>query len=397
MPLSRVMSSPTLPDCTHIMGFASHPDNGPAKILLRRCRPWAGIALLLALAGCGSRQQPGVAQRQPGEVQAQIVRLLPPNTTDRAGWAKDIYQAFAARNIDPNVENICSVLAVAQQESGLQADAPVPDLGKIAWDEIDRRAAKVHIPAIVVHAALHINSPNGKTYSERLDNVRSEKELSAIFEDFIGMVPMGQKLFGNLNPVHTGGPMQVSIAFATEHADGYPYPVEGSIRHEVFSRRGGMYFGIVHLLGYPTHYPRQIFRFADFNAGWYASRNAAFQNAVSRVSGRPLAFDGDLIDYGSDAAGATELALRSLGKRLDMSDAAIRRALDKGEKLEFEETQLYRRVFALADKTQAQPMARAMLPGITLESPKITRRLTTAWFAKRVDERRLSCLARAKV
>ncbi|NDL63848.1 DUF1615 domain-containing protein [Acerihabitans arboris] len=355
-----------------------------------------GIALLLALAGCGTQQHQGAATRQPAEAQAQIARLLPPNTTDRAGWAKDIYTAFNARNIDPNTENICSVLAVAQQESGLQADAPVPGLGKIAWDEIDRRAAQAHIPAIVVHAALHINSPNGKTYSERLDNARSEKELSAIFEDFIGMVPMGQKLFGNLNPVHTGGPMQVSIAFAAGHADGYPYPVEGSIRHEVFSRRGGMYFGIVHLLGYPTHYPRQIFRFADFNAGWYASRNAAFQNAVSRATGKKLALDGDLVNYGSDAAGATELAIRSLGKRLDMSDAAIRRALVKGERLDFEETDLYRRVYALADKTQDQPLPRAVLPGITLESPKITRRLTTAWFAKRVDERRLDCLARAR-
>ncbi|MEL2255945.1 DUF1615 family protein, partial [Klebsiella pneumoniae] len=81
------------------------------------------------------------------------------------------------------------------------------------------------------------------TYSQRLAAARTEKELSETFDDFIAIVPMGGKLFGGFNPVHTGGPMQVSIAFAEQHADGYPYPLDGSIRREVFSRRGGMYFG----------------------------------------------------------------------------------------------------------------------------------------------------------
>ncbi|MOA69760.1 hypothetical protein D3C78_1981240 [compost metagenome] len=53
-------------------------------------------------------------------------------------------------------------------------------------------------------------------------------------------------------------------------------------------------------------------------------------------------------------------------------------------------------MFALADQFEGKPLPRAMLPGITLESPKITRKLTTAWFAKRVDERRQRCLARLK-
>ncbi|BFO08550.1 hypothetical protein GGER_10600 [Serratia rubidaea] len=175
--------------------------------------------------------------------------------------------------------------------------------------------------------------------------------MSAIFDDFIDMVPMGQRLFGSLNPVRTGGPMQVSIAFAEAHAKGYPYPIDGSIRREVFSRRGGMYFGIMHLLGYPANYSRSLYRFADFNAGWYASRNAAFQSAVSQASGIPLALDGDLIIYGSDKPGTTELAVRTLAKRLDISHSAIRRALEKGDTLEFEDTDLYRQVFALADKT----------------------------------------------
>lgn len=354
-----------------------------------------GIAALLLLAGCGTQRTQPVAPRPPAEVKGEIVRLLPARTVDRQGWATDIYAAFAAQGIEPSTQNLCSVLAVTEQESTFQVDPPVPGLGKIARDEIDRRAAKVHVPGLLVSAALQVRSSNGKSYSERLNAARSEKELSAIFDDFIGMVPMGRTLFGSFNPVHTGGPMQVSIEFAERQARNYPYPVDGTIRREVFSRRGGMYFGIAHLLGYPVSYTQPLYRFADFNAGWYASRNAAFQNALSRASGIPLALDGDLVRYGSIMPGSTELAVRTLGKRLDMRHPTIRDQLEKGKSLEFEDTELYRRVFELAEQAEGRALPRAVLPGIVLQSPKITRKLTTAWFAKRVDERYQRCMARA--
>lgn len=223
------------------------------------------------------------------------------------------------------------MLAVAQQESNYQADPAVPGLSKIAWQEIDRRAERMHIPAFLVHTALKIKSPNGKSYSERLDSVRTEKQLSAIFDDLISMVPMGQTLFGSLNPVRTGGPMQVSIAFAEQHTKGYPWKMDGTVRQEVFSRRGGLWFGTYHLLNYPASYSAPIYRFADFNAGWYASRNAAFQNAVSKASGVKLALDGDLIRYDSKEPGKTELATRKLAGKLGMSDSEIRRQLEKGD------------------------------------------------------------------
>jgi len=315
---------------------------------------------------------------------------------DRAGWAADIQTAFAAQRIEPSTENICAVLAVAEQESGYRADPVVAGLPKIARGEIDRRAASKHIPKFLVDAALSIKSSNGNSYAQRLQGARTERQLSEIYEDMIGRVPLGKRLFADMNPVQTAGPMQVSIAFAESHADRYPYPIGGSVRDEAFTRRGGLYFGIAHLLGYRTPYTRKLHRFADYNAGWYASRNAAFQNAISLASGIPLALDGDLLQPGArmDKPGKTEQAVRTLGGQLGLDDGAIRNALERGDRLDFDDTDLYAKAFALAEAHERKPLPRAMIPGIKLESPKITRELTTAWFATRVDERYQRCMQR---
>ena len=170
-----------------------------------------------------------------------------------------------------------------------------------------------------------------------------------MFQDFIGAVPLGRQLFADLNPVRTGGPMQVSIAFAEAHvkAANYPYPLTTDVRREVFTRRGGLYFGIAHLLDYPVSYDSMLYRFADFNAGHYASRNAAFQQAVSVLGKTRLAIDGDLLREGSNEPSQTELAVRRLG--LGLGDRKIRHDLERGTEHEFEETELYRKVFELAD------------------------------------------------
>lgn len=355
------------------------------------------LPVALALGGCALEEREAPARR-PADVRAQVAGLLPPTLADRAGWAADIHAAMTALGIATTGENLCAVLAVTEQESTFRADPPVANLSRIAWEEIDRRLERLGIPKAAVHLALRIDSPDGRTYAERLDAVRTEKELSGIFEDFIGMVPMGQRLFGRLNPVRTGGPMQVSIAFAERHAKErpYPYAMTGSIRHEVFTRRGGLYFGIAHLLGYPADYPRHLYRFADFNAGHYASRNAAFQSAVSLVSGIPLALDGDLVVPGGDGSkpGSTELAVRSIGKRLELSHEAIREALEQGDAPGFGRTALYRRVFEQADRLEGKAVPRAVVPHIPLKSPKITRPLTTQWFADRVQARNRQCLAK---
>ena len=254
------------------------------------CLTAFAAVLASLLAGCAS---PGrVAEPDgmgPTEARELVVRLLPSGTADRAGWAADVYAALATLELPATPQNLCAVLAVTDQESGFRADPAVPGLAAIAWKEIDRRAEDAGVPKVAVRAALALPSPDGRSYAERIDAVKTERQLSEIFEDFIGMVPLGKTFFASRNPVRTGGPMQVSIAFAETYAQArpYPYPVRESVRHEVFTRRGGLYFGTAHLLAYDARYDKLLFRFADFNAGQYASRNAGFQNALSIASGLP--------------------------------------------------------------------------------------------------------------
>lgn len=374
-----------------------------SRAALRRAAQAAAAGLLALLGACASRapepSAPAPAPPTPSQVRARIAQLLPASLQDRPGWAADLYAAFAVLQVPPTPDNLCAVLAVTEQESGYRVDPPVPGLAAIAWKEIDARAERAGVPRLLVRGALELRSGDGPTYRERIDAARTERELSRIFEDFVGMVPLGAKLFGGWNPVRTAGPMQVSIDFAEKHAAQrpYPYPLTGSMRHEVFTRRGGLYFGTAHLFDYRAPYSRLLYRYADFNAGRYASRNAAFQNAVSVASGIPLAFDGDLVRPGSDAddsPGSTELATRVLADRLGMDAVAIRRALELGETEAFERHRLYAGVFALADAAEGKAVPRALVPTIPLRGPKISRSLTTEWFARRVEDRQLKCLAR---
>ena len=356
-------------------------------------------AITAWVASCvGGPQTAAPPSRSPAQARRMIEGFVPHTAADRAGWAADIYAAFGVLGVEPTRENVCAVVAVTEQESGFRVDPAVPGLPAIAWREIDGRAEHAGVPRIAVHTALELKSPTGRSYGDRIDSARTEKDLSDIFEDFIGAMPLGRTLFAERNPIRTRGPMQVNVAFAEQYAavKPYPYPVKVSIADEVFTRRGSLYFGTAHLLAYPASYDAYLYRFADFNAGQYASRNAAFQSALGSATGIPVTPDGALLPHDADAksAGATELAARALGKRLNMGDSAIRAALERGKTADFEGTQLYQRVFAVADQAQGHPLPRALVPRIQLHGPKISRRLTTEWYARRVDQRFERCLER---
>ena len=353
------------------------------------------VSLLVSCAGPGSRfarQAP-----HPVNVRAVIDSALPAAVSDRAGWTADIAGSFTKLGVAPTRENACAVVAVIQQESGFQVDPIIPGLGRLALRTIDERASRAGVPLALVHAALDLKSSDGRTYRQRIKAARTEKQLSDVYEDFTGRVPLGRRLFASWNPIRTRGPMQVNVAFAERFEAIKPYPYHDSrrdLRDELFTRRASIYFGIAHLLDYQAPYDRYLYRFADYNAGQYASRNAAFQRAASLIAAMPLTADGALLANDPNAAGAgsTERVLFAIARRLRLSHAQIHQALQQGSAESFEQSNLYRRVFELADRRSGQRLPRAVLPQIRLGGPKIVRPLTTGWYARRVNDRFERCV-----
>lgn len=376
---------------------------------------------LLVLAGCTSIDNPpgpvlpgdmatpsGQARTIPwselpeAELRQRIARLIPANVKDRAGWAGDLHTAYTHLNIPAAAQTYCASIAVIEQESTFQADPVVPGLPDIVWRGLEERVGKFGMPKFVLRAALQKTSPDGKTYTDRINALKTEKQLNALYEDMIAELPFGQRWLKDYNPVHTAGPMQVSIAFAEEHAreKPYPYPLGKNIRDEVFTRRGGVYFGAAILLDYPAPYDDVLYRFADFNAGRYSSRNAAFQAALNRLTRQTLSLDGDLLRYEKGRASATpssvEAALGDLAARLQMNRAEIRRDLLLEKSAGFGDSPLFNRLFRLAEVSAGRLLPRQQMPQIDLKSPKISRQLTTEWFARRVEGRYRTCLGRAE-
>src|SRR3954464_6812139 len=97
--------------------------------------PWAPAALVALLVAACTAPETQAPQPRPltaAEGRALVSRHLPPKLADRSGWSTDVYAAIAALQLAPTPQNVCAIIAVAEQESGLQADPPVPNMRAIA-------------------------------------------------------------------------------------------------------------------------------------------------------------------------------------------------------------------------------------------------------------------------
>lgn len=380
--------------------------------LLRRCAKPLASLVALGCAACATTSTPTPAPTPPPAIEhSALVARLPVHVKDKAGWAEDILAAIRLTQKVPTAERACAVVAVIGQESGFVADPAVADLDDIVKAGLDDKLSALGPLAVPAReAVLAMTLPgSGLTVGARVQKLKTERDLDELFRDLIAALKhespgsfavaqgislvLGRGGLDNLNPVTTAGSMQVKVDFAKAEE---PNLADAAVRELLYTRSGGVRFGTARLIGYAAHYDDVVFRFADYNAGVYASRNAAVQKMVSALVGVALVADGDLLLYDKNGTPKSEdsqslKALISFGTGAGLSERDVRKAVAQEKSASFEDTELWRAVRAAYTAQTGKPAPYAVIPTVSLSSPKLKKARTTEWFAQSVLRRYQAC------
>jgi len=382
------------------------------------------LALSLSLVACGKGSW--FAHEDDEQLkQEQIRKLIPNRVNQRDSWAKDIYDISNELKIPTNKENICTIIAVVDQESNFVANPVVPGLGDKAVKEVTTRLNEkfedklgTTIGGTVASYFENVlkNQPSpDDNYLKQMIRVRTEKDLDVLYREIFDYMAkhyhvsaltgaakfVGQDIAEKMNPITTLGSMQVHINYAKEHKRTSMNINE--LRDDLYTEFGGLYYGIHRLMMYPADYDKPIYRFADYNSGMYSSRNAAFQKMIDKLTEADLALDGDLLSYDKNgdprpAITDTEKALTALFSKNNIlvTPRQLRSDLKDEKQQDFEKTQTYIAVSKLyKNKTGKDPMY-AIMPEVVISGPKLSRDYNTNWYASRVNGRYETCMHRAK-
>lgn len=382
------------------------------------------LAISISLGACGDNAW-WSNNKEPEMKAEQITKVLPPRVNDRQSWSQDIFDIMQQLSIPKTKQNVCSIVAVVDQESNFVADPAVPGLGEKAVQEINTRLkekfeAKLGetIGGTVAGYFEDVlkNQPSPENnYMSQMRKVRTERELDLLYREIFDYMSkhyhvsaltgaaklVGQDIGEKMNPITTLGSMQVHINYAKEHKRQSGNIAE--LRNDLYTQYGGLYYGIHRLMEYSADYDKAIYRFADYNSGMYSSRNAAFQKMLEVIQGKDLDLDGDLLLYNKD--GNVQSALSQSEKevisaftnnKILVTPRQIRADLKKEKEKKFEDTQTYLAVQKLyQSKTNKEPIY-AIMPEVVISGPKLSRDYNTNWFASRVNGRYETCMQRAK-
>ncbi|ENX37729.1 DUF1615 family protein [Acinetobacter courvalinii] len=382
------------------------------------------LAISISLTACGDNAW-WSNSKEPEMKAEQIKKVLPPRVNDRESWSQDIFDIMQQLSIPKSKQNVCSIVAVVDQESNFVADPAVPGLGEKAVQEINTRLkekfeAKLGetIGGTVAGYFEDVlkNQPSPENnYMSQMRKVKTERELDLLYREIFDYMSkhyhvsaltgaaklIGQDIGEKMNPITTLGSMQVHINYAKEHKRQSGNIAE--LRDDLYTQYGGLYYGIHRLMEYSTDYDKAIYRFADYNSGMYSSRNAAFQKMLEVIQDKDLDLDGDLLLYNKDgnpqsalSQSEKEIIAAFTSNRILVTPRQIRADLKKEKERKFEDTQTYLAVQKLYQtKTHKEPIY-AIMPEVIISGPKLSRDYNTNWFASRVNGRYETCMQRAK-
>ena len=212
---------------------------------------------------------------------ARLITAAEKNVKDPQGWAADLLDVMRLHNLPASKENICAAIAIIDQESSFVADPAVAGLGKISETALRAKMDKVPVLGRVALHFLEIKPSPSDNYLARIRSARTEHDLDLVYRAMVadaakqsglGLVinsGLLNKQIDGRNEIDTIGSMQVSVDFALEVAKRrrwLPMSLDDvyALRDELYTRHGGMYYGVLLLLGYETGYNRKLYRFADF-------------------------------------------------------------------------------------------------------------------------------------
>ena len=382
------------------------------------------LALSISLAACGNGSW-WSKNDEPTLNAEQIRKAIPPRVQNRSSWAQDIYDITDQLGIPQTKQNICSIVAVIDQESNFVADPQVPGLGEKAVKEVQTRLDEKFKEKLgdgiggtmagYFEEVLKTQPSPDNNYLSQMRKVTTERQLDELYREIFDYMSkhyhvsaltgaaklVGQDIGEKMNPITTLGSMQVHIGYAKEHKRQGGSIAE--LRSDMYTQYGGMYYGIHRLMMYPADYDKPIYRFADYNSGRYSSRNAAFQSMLNDLTEAELSLDGDLLLYDKDGSprSAKSESERELLKvfsanNVILTPRQIRADLKKEKDQDFEDTATYRAVTKLyKEKTGKEPFY-AMMPEVVISGPKLSREYNTNWFASRVNGRYQTCMNRIK-
>lgn len=382
------------------------------------------LTACISLAACGDNAW-WSSDKDPEMEADQIRKVIPARVNDRESWSQDIFDIMQELSIPKTKQNVCSIVAVVDQESNFVADPTVPGLGAKAVEEINSRlkekfeaklGEKIGGTVAGYFEDVLKNQPSPENnYMSQMRKVQTERELDLLYREIFDYMAqhyhvsaltgaaklVGQDIGEKLNPITTLGSMQVHINYAKEHkrkAGGI-----AELRNDLYTQYGGLYYGIHRLMEYPANYDEAIYRFADYNSGMYSSRNAAFQKMLGALTEAEISLDGDLLLYNKDGdvrstQSQTEKELIAVFAQNNVlvTPRQIRADLKKEKEKKFEDTQTYVAVQKLYQKkTNKEPMY-AVMPQVVISGPKLSRDYNTNWFASRVNGRYEQCMQKAK-